>query len=574
MNEETRYETQRRTDHISSTDRHDDRPASIVRAVTDQLAQDGLSDGDGLEDSSTPGMSAPTTAAEPVAVPTATDPAPVAHVAADTVTAPDVGTESAPPRRRRQRVSKWDRPPDPHDWRFFVGNIGKVLIATGLLMFGFVAYQLWGTGIETARAQSALKNEFQELIAQNQATAPVADDPGIEADPAAADGRPTDGDGLPADGATSPTADEPDVIDGVTEPGDDATAAVDAPEPSAGDGTAESSGDSTVAVAEPLEPVAQAIPPIFRGDPLALLEIPAIGRSDIVVPGVSLNDLKDGPGHYPDTPLPGQLGNASIAGHRTTYGAPFFNVDDLVPGDELIVTMLTGDRFVYEVTSIEVVSASDYWVVTTSDPTKAELTLTSCHPKYTARDRIVVHSLLNPAKSSNVGFPTAPYELEPTDDEPIPGDDPVLVADAPAADVPIEEAPDDGSASGQVDPTGDAAVETGQLDDLATVDDSADDDSPIAASGDDNSTDSATAPTGPGADAELDAFSQGWFDDRAAFSQIALWGLALTLISIGAYRISRRFRHDSIGFLVGIFPFLFCLYFFFQNVNRLLPPGL
>ncbi len=91
---------------------------------------------------------------------------------------------------------------------------------------------------------------------------------------------------------------------------------------------------------------------------MALLEIPAIGRSDIVVPGVSLNDLKDGPGHYPDTPLPGQLGNASIAGHRTTYGAPFFDVDDLVPGDELIVTMLTGDRFVYEVTGVEIVSAS------------------------------------------------------------------------------------------------------------------------------------------------------------------------------------------------------------------------
>ena len=54
--------------------------------------------------------------------------------------------------RRGDRVSKWDRPPDPHDWRFWVGTLGKALIATGLLLFGFVAYQLWGTGIETARA--------------------------------------------------------------------------------------------------------------------------------------------------------------------------------------------------------------------------------------------------------------------------------------------------------------------------------------------------------------------------------------------------------------------------------------
>ena len=61
---------------------------------------------------------------------------------------------------------------------------------------------------------------------------------------------------------------------------------------------------------------------------------------------------------------------------------------------------------------------------------------------------------------------------------------------------------------------------------------------------------------------------------RAAFPQIALWGIALTILSMLAYQISKKTRHDSIGFLVGIAPFLFCLYFFFQNVNRLLPPGL
>ena len=97
---------------------------------------------------------------------------------------------------------------------------------------------------------------------------------------------------------------------------------------------------------------------------------------DIVVPGVTLNDLKNGTGHYPDTPLPGQLGNAAVAGHRTTYGAPFFDVDQLETGDEIITTLLNGDRFVYEVTFSEVVSATDYWVVTTRDPNIAELTLT------------------------------------------------------------------------------------------------------------------------------------------------------------------------------------------------------
>ena len=68
---------------------------------------------------------------------------------------------------RRGRVRKWDRPPPPHDWRWYVGNVGKVLIAVGLLMFGFVGYQLYGTGIETAAAQNALEDDFEELLAQS-----------------------------------------------------------------------------------------------------------------------------------------------------------------------------------------------------------------------------------------------------------------------------------------------------------------------------------------------------------------------------------------------------------------------
>ena len=86
------------------------------------------------------------------------------HVDGDDAAAEPVATPEAtgvPPKR----VSKWDRPPEPHDWRFFVGGLGKILIAIGLLMFGFVAYQLWGTGIETARAQNHLENEFDELVA-------------------------------------------------------------------------------------------------------------------------------------------------------------------------------------------------------------------------------------------------------------------------------------------------------------------------------------------------------------------------------------------------------------------------
>ena len=73
-------------------------------------------------------------------------------------------------------MRKFDRPPPPHDWRWWVGGVGKTLIATGLLMFGFVAYQLWGTGIETARAQSSLEKEFEELLASTPPITAGTDD--------------------------------------------------------------------------------------------------------------------------------------------------------------------------------------------------------------------------------------------------------------------------------------------------------------------------------------------------------------------------------------------------------------
>ena len=79
-------------------------------------------------------------------------------------------SDVAEPTAKPGRVRKFDRPPPPHDWRWWVGGLGKTLIAAGLLMFGFVAYQLWGTGIETARAQNALENEFEDLLAGTTTT--------------------------------------------------------------------------------------------------------------------------------------------------------------------------------------------------------------------------------------------------------------------------------------------------------------------------------------------------------------------------------------------------------------------
>ena len=77
---------------------------------------------------------------------------------------------------------------------------------------------------------------------------------------------------------------------------------------------------------------------IHPGDPVARLEIAKIGVDKIVVAGTDVGEPRKGPGHYPNTPLPGQLGNAAIAGHRTTFGAPFYRINELVAGDEIKVT--------------------------------------------------------------------------------------------------------------------------------------------------------------------------------------------------------------------------------------------
>lgn len=115
-----------------------------------------------------------------------------------------------------------------------------------------------------------------------------------------------------------------------------------------------------------------------------------------VVEGVSLADLTRGPGHYPDSEDPGGEGNFAVAGHRTTYGAPFYHLNQLVEGDEVHVTGRDGRRHVYRVDRQEVVSPDDVWVIG-SDPLgtgNPTLTLTTCHPRFSAAQRLVVFAEL------------------------------------------------------------------------------------------------------------------------------------------------------------------------------------
>jgi sortase A len=80
--------------------------------------------------------------------------------------------------------------------------------------------------------------------------------------------------------------------------------------------------------------------------------------------------------------------------------------------------------------------------------------------------------------------------------------------------------------------------------------------------------------TSPSATASPDAFSDGWFSDPSAIPQAFLWGLALTAVGVGVYLLSRKARRYWVGILAGFIPFIVVLYFFYENVNRLLPPNL
>ena len=212
--------------------------------------------------------------------------------------------------------------------RTVIGAIGRVLVTVGLLILLFVAYQLWGTGVYEARAQSDLESQFNSDLARQR-----------------------------------------------------------------------SQSTTTTTTATPTAPLALPSTPA-DGDPVGVIKIDKIGVDKVVVQGTSVPDLRKGPGLYTGSPLPGQLGNAAIAGHRTTYGAPFADLDQLARGDTISVRTLTG-RWEYDVLDnypIAVKPDQTEVLDPTTDPATgqplATLTLTTCEPKYQATERLVVKAQL------------------------------------------------------------------------------------------------------------------------------------------------------------------------------------
>jgi len=130
------------------------------------------------------------------------------------------------------------------------------------------------------------------------------------------------------------------------------------------------------------------------GQPLGRIRIRSIDLSAVVVAGTGSSSLRLGPGHYPGTPLPGARGTVAIAGHRTTYGAPFRRLDRLRPGDAIGVSTPYG-RFTYEVERSRIVAPTATWV--TDRVGYDRLILSACHPLYSAAQRIVVFARLTRA---------------------------------------------------------------------------------------------------------------------------------------------------------------------------------
>jgi sortase A len=209
-----------------------------------------------------------------------------------------------------------------------LGIAGRALVALGAVVLAFTAYQLWGTGILESHAQATLRSRLAgELPAGAAAEAR----------------REAAGPAVPSGGGTGPPRTAP--------------------------------------------PVA----PPADGSPVGILQIPSIGLDQVVVEGVQAAQLRSGPGHYPGTPLPGEAGNVAIAGHRTTYAHPFYDLNAVAPGDRIVITTPQG-VFVYAAGTSTVVSPTDVSVIGPSPG--ATLTLTTCNPRYSASSRLVLRATL------------------------------------------------------------------------------------------------------------------------------------------------------------------------------------
>ncbi len=422
-----------------------------------------------------------------------------------------------------------------------LGAIGRFCISLGLLTLLFVAYQLWGTGILTAQAQNDLENDFEELVEEAQ-------DLDVEALNAAAE-------------LANPDLDEP------VEPTPAQESAADREAREAAEAAELEKARAELAVWAEL---------LWRpnGEAVAKMQIPKIGLDQTIVAGVGTEELKQGPGHYPGTPLPGMPGNVGIAGHRTTWGAPFNRIDELAPGDEIYVQTLQGD-FTYRV--IEQETGKGHFIVSPDrvdvldqdfEVAPNRITLTACHPKFSARQRIIVVAelvgepapFIPPPDLLEIAEPRLASETvggaENEDAAALPGD-----ADLPT-DEPDEEAIDELA-------TADSEPTENPPEDLPAQDREAEQDPDEEALGAPVGDDSA-GPMALQGFAATDDFGEGLNGDRSAIGPAILWGLAAAAIALTAGFAARRWRKLP-SYALGIVPFAIVLFVCFMHIDQALP---
>jgi sortase A len=248
--------------------------------------------------------------------------------------------------------------------RTFFRVIGELMITLGIIVFLFIGYELWFTGLYTERQQHNITSQLEKSWAAPPTAAPVAS----------------------GSGSTPPT------------PSTSGSALSTAPSGSAA----------------PPSSVPADLDRVVPGDAIGIIRIPRLGASYsyAIIQGTSTADLKKGPGHYLGTALPGQIGNLVISGHRTTYLAPFNGLGDLAPGDAIVVE--TRDTwYTYRVTGSRTVLPTEVGVLLPVPdkpgvkPTQALITLTTCTPKYSASHRLVIDGQLESATPKSAGPPAA-----------------------------------------------------------------------------------------------------------------------------------------------------------------------
>lgn len=238
---------------------------------------------------------------------------------------------------------------------------GLMVIALGTALLALAAFMVWRGRLSVEDEQQALIARFEQRLDQVADGVPLKD---LAGDPG----------GQPASTAetivTTGAGDDPRIV----VPYDSQDRYEPEPNP----------------LADRLPGILREFPPT-EGEVLGRIRIPSIEVDWMLVEGVGTSSLNKGPGHMPWTPLPGQPGNAVISGHRTTYGAPFFDLDLLEDGDLIIIDTLIGTH-TYRFVSSMTVLPTGVWV--TDQWEGAWLTLTTCTPKFSAAARLVVFAEL------------------------------------------------------------------------------------------------------------------------------------------------------------------------------------